>query len=98
MIKAGAKLVESWEDVFAELVPNLKGRKRKRPTGPPPPNLANEEQRVYDLLADGPLHIDAIIVQSGLGGGRAASILVGLEMKGVIRQLRGKVFERTDGG
>ena len=97
LIKAGAKLVESWEDVLAELVPNLKGRKRKRPTGPPPPDLADEEQRVYDLLADGPLHIDSIIVQSGLGGGRAASILVGMEMKGVIRQLRGKVFERTDG-
>lgn len=98
LIKAGAKLVETWEDVLAELVPNLKGRRRGRPTGPPPPALADEEQRVYDLLADGPLHIDAIIVQSRLGGGRAASVLVGLEMKGVVRQLRGKVFERTDGG
>ncbi len=97
LIKAGAKLVETWEDVLAELVPNLKGRKRKRPAGPPPPDLAGEEQAIYDLLADGPLHIDAIIVQSGLGGGRAASVLVGLEMKGIIRQLRGKVFERTDG-
>jgi DNA processing protein len=98
LIKAGAKLVESWEDVLAELVPNLKSRTRRHPAGPPPPDLADDEQRVYDLLADGPLHIDAIIVQSGLGGGRAASVLVGLEMKGVIRQLRGKVFERTDGG
>jgi len=98
LIKAGAKLVESWEDVLAELVPSLKSRKRRRPAGPPPPDLADDEQRVYDLLADGPLHIDAIIVQSGLGGGRAASILVGLEMKGVVRQLRGKVFECTDGG
>mgnify|MGYP001115180768 CR=1 FL=1 len=98
LIKAGAKLVESWEDVLAELVPNLKGRKRRRPAGPPPADLADEEQRIYDLLADGPLHIDAIIVQSGLGGGRAASVLVGLEMKGTVRQLRGKVFERTDGG
>lgn len=98
LIKAGAKLVESWEDVLAELVPNLKGRRRRRPAGPPPPDLADEEQRIYDLLADGPLHIDAIIVQSGLGGGRAASVLVGLEMKGAVRQLRGKVFERTDGG
>jgi predicted Rossmann fold nucleotide-binding protein DprA/Smf involved in DNA uptake len=53
---------------------------------------------VYDLLRDGPLHIDAIIVQSALGGGRAASTLVGLEMKGVVRQLQGKVFERKDAG
>ncbi len=98
LIKAGAKLVENWEDVLAELVPNLRGRKRRRRAEPPPPVLADAEQRVYDLLGDGPLHIDAIIVQSGLGGGRAASVLVGLEMKGAIRQLRGKVFERTDGG
>ena len=31
LIKAGAKLVESWEDVLVELVPNLKGGKRARP-------------------------------------------------------------------
>ena len=98
LIKAGAKLVEGWEDVLAELVPNLKGARRRRPAGPPAPGLADDEQRIYDLLADGPLHIDAIIVQSELGGGKAASLLVGLEMKGIIRQLRGKVFERTDGG
>jgi DNA processing protein len=98
LIKAGAKLVESWEDVFAELVPNLKRRRRGRPAGPPPPDLTPDERRIYDLLADGPLHIDALIVHSGWGGGRAASVLVGLEMKGAIRQLQGKVFERKDGG
>jgi DNA processing protein len=98
LIKAGAKLVESWEDVLAELVPNLKKGRSVRPAVPPPPNLTGDEQRVYDLLRDGPLHIDAIIVQSALGGGRAASTLVGLEMKGVVRQLQGKVFERKDAG
>lgn len=98
LIKAGAKLVENWEDVFAELVPNLKRRKRAPLAAPPPADLTHDEQRIYDLLADGPLHIDALIVQSGWGGGRAASVLVGLEMKGVVRQLQGKVFERKDGG
>ena len=98
LIKAGAKLVESWEDVFAELVPNLKRRRGGRPAGPPPPDLTPDERRIYDLLGGGPLHIDALIVQSGWGGGRAASVLVGLEMKGAVRQLQGKVFERKDGG
>jgi DNA processing protein len=95
LIKAGAKLVENWEDVLAELVPNLKAR-RRRPAEPPPPHLTEDERRVYNLLADGPQHIDAVIVQSGLGGGRTASVLVGLEMKGIVRQLKGKVFERKD--
>jgi DNA processing protein len=99
LIKAGAKLVETWEDVLSELVPHLKRRTAVRPAVPPPPvppALTAEEQRVFDLLAAGPLHIDALIVRAGLGGGRVASALVGLEMKGVVRQLSGKVFERHD--
>ncbi|HTU00520.1 MAG TPA: hypothetical protein VMG58_01840, partial [Candidatus Sulfotelmatobacter sp.] len=55
-----------------------------------------EEQQVFDLLLHGPLHIDALIVKAGLPGGRVASALVGLEMKGAVRQLTGKVFERHD--
>ncbi|HEX7512763.1 MAG TPA: DNA-processing protein DprA [Candidatus Methylomirabilis sp.] len=98
LIKAGAKLVESWEDVLVELVPNLKGRKRARPPEPPRPELTADEQRLFDLLAGGPLHIDQLIVKSDWGGGRVAAVLVGLEMKEVVRQLKGKVFERQDGG
>jgi DNA processing protein len=98
LIKAGAKLVENWEDVFVELVPTLKGRRRARPAEPPRVDLTSDEQRLFDLLADEPLHIDQLIVKSGWGGGRVASVLVGLEMKGVIRQVKGKVFERQDGG
>ncbi|HYL81429.1 MAG TPA: DNA-processing protein DprA [Candidatus Acidoferrum sp.] len=98
LIKAGAKLVETWEDVLGELVPHLKGRKSRRAETPPPPDLRPEEQRVFELLADGPLHIDLLIGRAGLQPGRVASALVGLEMKGVVRQLHGKVFERTDSG
>ncbi len=98
LIKAGAKLVESWEDVLVELVPNLKRRKRARAAEPPRPELTSDERRVFELLADGPRHIDQLIVESGWGGGRIASVLVGLEMKQVIRQVKGKVFERLDGG
>jgi DNA processing protein len=97
LIKAGAKLVESWEDVLAELIPSLKPSRRKTRVKPPP-TLSADEQHVYEALGDGPLHIDAIIVATGLGGGRVASVLVELEMRGVIRQVKGKVFEQADGG
>ncbi len=98
LIKAGAKLVESWEDVLVEIVPNLKRRTRRRPAEPPPADLTADERRIYDLLARGPEHIDALIVGSGWGGGRVASVLVGLEMKRAIRQLPGKIFEQRDAG
>ncbi|MBI4536577.1 MAG: DNA-protecting protein DprA [candidate division NC10 bacterium] len=98
LIKAGAKLVESWEDVLAELVPQLKRGRRLKGAAAPLPPLTAEELRVYDLLALGSRHIDVLIGEAGLPGGRVASVLVTLEMKGVVRQLGGKVFERLDIG
>ena len=96
LIKAGAKLVESWEDVLTELLPHLRPPRRAPQAERPTIELTAEEQRVFDFLAEGPLHIDALIVKAGLPGGRVASALLGLEMKGTVRQLTGKVFERHD--
>jgi len=96
LIKAGAKLVESWEDVLSELVPQLRPSRPRRATAPAPPTLTPAEQQVHDILGGGALHIDALIVRANLPGGRVASALVGLEMKGLVRQLSGKVFERHD--
>jgi DNA processing protein len=96
LIKAGAKLVETWEDVLSELVPHLRRRDARRTVPSPPPALTSAEEQVFAILAEGPLHIDALIVRAGLPGGRVASALVGLEMKSLVRQLSGKVFERHD--
>jgi DNA processing protein len=96
LIKSGAKLVDTWEDVLSELVPQLRRRGSRRAAPPAPPALTAAEGRVFDLLAEGPLHIDALIVRADLPGGRVASALVGLEMKGLVSQLTGKVFERRD--
>lgn len=102
LLKSGAKLTESWEDVVAELAAQLKPATGpvSRETSParpphPPAALPEPERRIYDLLEDGPLPIDAIIGRLGLRPATAASALVGLEMKGAIRQRAGKVFERA---
>jgi DNA processing protein len=96
LIKAGAKLVETWEDVLSELVPHLRRHPSKRAAPSPLPALTQAEEQVFSILAEGPQHIDSLIVRAGLAGGRVASALVGLEMKGLVRQLSGKVFERCD--
>lgn len=102
LLKSGAKLTESWEDVVAELAAQLRpgtGPASRGAHPPPPPlppaGLLEPERRIYDLLADGPLPIDAIIGRLGLPPAAAASALVGLEMKGAISQRAGKVFERA---
>lgn len=98
LIKAGAKLVEGWEDVLEEILPQLRGAPgppaRPVPTLPP---LSEVEGRIFDLLAEGPLHIDLIIGRAGLGPGVTASALLSLEMKGGVRPLAGKVFARAEG-
>lgn len=96
LIKAGAKLVDSWEDVLVELLPQLKRRRAAPAARGPLPPLSAEEAQVVALLASEGQHIDALIASSGLPSGRVAGILVGLEMKGVVRQLGGKMFERCD--
>jgi DNA processing protein len=97
LIKAGAILVSSWEDVLDELVPHLRRRERVASADASLPELSTGERQVYELLGEGPLHIDVLIVRTTLASGRVASALSGLEMKGLVRQLPGKVFERTRG-
>lgn len=103
LLKSGAKLTESWEDVMAELAGQLKAAPGVRslpepaPAQPLPP-LTDSERRIYELLESGPLSIDAIIGRLDLQPGVAASTLVGLEMKGAVHQRAGKVFERAGRG
>lgn len=92
LLKQGAKLVETWEDVWEELKLRL---------GPPPEISqrskkaepeTDEEERLYWLLEAGPLQIDELIAQSGLPPSRIASLLLSLTMKGLLEERPGKVF------
>jgi len=92
LIKAGAKLTEGWEDVLEEL--RVEARV-PRAVGPSLPPLEGEEARVFALLAEEPIHIDAIIAGSGLPSPAVAARLLSLEMKGWVKQLSGKTFVRA---
>jgi DNA processing protein len=100
LIKQGAKLVTSWEDVVeelptpvrAELVPVETASIEERTTlieGSLPPT----ERQLYDLLSvDKSRHVDEIVEVSGLNSSGVLAALFNLEMKGVVRQLPGKQF------
>jgi DNA processing protein len=95
LIKEGAKLVEASEDILEEILPQWRrdeemARKREAPAL----HLTEGEKSLYGLLSETPLHIDAIIRESRLDPGSVSSILLNLELKGLISQWPGKCFSK----
>ena len=95
LIKQGARLIENSDDILDELGLNYDYAPKTDTfkEGPLPP-MDESEKAVFDLIGDYPLHIDQISRQGNLAPGKAASILMRMELKGIIRQLPGKMFVR----
>ena len=105
---AGAKLVQQWQDVAAELPPQIAARLLPPPLGEKkkqksladqlalvPQGLSGFEQSVFKLLsADNPAHIDALVDQSRLSISDLTSALLTLEMRDLVRALPGRCFVR----
>lgn len=90
LIKRGAKLVQDSNDIIEELAPFLRGfirRERKRSV-----DLTDEEREVCDKLTTEPRHIDEIVREIGIPMQRILSLLLGLELKGIVSQTEGKRF------
>ena len=98
LIRDGAKLVESAEDVIEEL-PNMLSGKYFIGGGSgevvKPLVLTDDEKRVLENIGHEPVYVDIIIDESGLASGRVLEILLELELKNVVRQIPGKSFIRT---
>jgi DNA processing protein len=106
---AGAKLIQQWQDVVAELPTEIAARllppepaKKKRGGAAGaerqaalPADLSDGERAIFTLLsADEPVHIDALVGASKLAVSDLTGVLLGLEMRDLIRQLPGKCFVR----
>jgi DNA processing protein len=105
---AGAKLVQQWQDIAAELPPQIaatllpppftdKGRERSLPEKLSllPGGLSGNETSILKLLtSDSPAHIDLLVDQSRLPIPDVSAALLGLEMRELIRALPGKCFVR----
>jgi len=100
LIKQGAKLVETVDDIVEELLPQIERPRRASNTSgkvlavPELPDFSSEEQTVLALMSREPLHLDDLTERSHLTSAGVAGILLGLELKGVVRQLPGQRYCR----
>jgi DNA processing protein len=96
LIKQGASLIENSDDVLDELGLNYEFASRKDTFEEEEllPPMGQPEKEIYDLIGDYPIHIDQIARQGNLEPSEASSILMRMELKGLIRQLPGKMFVR----
>lgn len=58
------------------------------------PHLSTEEMKVLNALVQGDLLLDQLTEHTGIGLSTLSALLLGLELKGMIRQLPGKKFRR----
>jgi DNA processing protein len=96
LIKEGAKLVEASGDILEEILPQWQKEQALslRESVQNGPELSEEEAAVCGILGDSPLHIDAIIREARFDPGKISSILLNLELKGLVVQWPGKCFTK----
>ena len=62
----------------------------------PPPGLTPDERTIFDAIEAPSSHIDTIVRTTQLPIGQVSSILLMLELKGIIQQLPGKQFTKAN--
>jgi DNA processing protein len=108
LIKQGAKLVATWEDVWEELPTDIRLRvEAARPSASNEPAtaslfeqspLAGNEKKVYALIkSDEAIHIDQLVeeLEGVFSSSEIFAALFELELAARIRQLPGKNYVRT---
>jgi DNA processing protein len=90
LIRKGARLIRHANDIVEELAPVLKGfiRSAEKVTI----DITEDEKSLCTLLSGDPKQIDDISRESGLPASKVLGVLLGLEMKGAVKQITGKRF------
>ncbi|HBG78877.1 MAG TPA: DNA-protecting protein DprA [Phycisphaerales bacterium] len=106
LIKQGARLVESVDDVietleflkkeFADYVAVSAAQTVKNVEMPlfdfSQLKLTEDERKIFDCLDGEPVHVEQIIAETGIPAGKVNATLVALRLKGIIKNLPGNFF------
>jgi DNA processing protein len=95
LIRQGAKLVETVDDILEEIAPQLPRQSvaaTKHDARRLPQNSSAAIQKVFAMLQERSLQVDEIIERSGLVPAEVLGILLDLELQGYLRQLPGKFY------
>jgi len=91
LIRSGAKLVGTAEDILSELDSIVeKGRKPKQTKIVF--DFTPDEQTLMEILNSEPIYIDEIAERCSVPTSHALGTLLGLELRSLVRQLPGKMF------
>lgn len=108
LIKDGARLVASVDDILEELkiveLEPVEGKAKDiydakvalKTKAYIYNSLTESERKVYKALSDEPLHIDDILKESGLDQANASKAVLSLQLKKLIKEMPGKYFVRTE--
>ena len=97
LIKQGAVLVENADDILDELGFSERVIEGRGSSGGCPGSIFqmnDSERKIYELIGDYPMHIDEVARRGKMDASEVSSILMNMELKGIIRQLTGKMFTR----
>ena len=97
LLKQGAKLVETVDDIVEELLPQLDRPLQTLKTEPIAAlpehvELSPSERTVLEVMSREPLHLDDLTERSRLTTPAVAAILLGLELKALVKQLPGQRY------
>lgn len=75
--------------------PQTSSEARQPVPTPPPPDLTPDEKTIFDAIEVPSSHIDTIVRATQLPIGQVSSMLLMLELKGIVQQLPGKQFTKN---
>jgi len=108
LIKQGARLIESVEDVTESLghigeqlaghvsaaATDAAERAEKTLFDARQLKLSAAERKIYDCLSKEPMHVEQVIAETNLAAGAVNATLISMRLKGLIKQLPGSMFAK----